>query len=887
MKHILALLLCILMFPLSAQEISDLMVNYAKKDASLEEIFEDLESQYGIRFSYATNAIENKMMDADFENAPIQAVLDYLLEEESMEYKIVENNILLRKSEAYKEVEDDNYNKSIHIKGKITNRHADEEVLEYATISISNSSIGTYSDERGRFDIEIPLKYLDENIIIHYLGFADEVYKISELDEEYLMVSMQDGQYSIDEVMIVNKEKPLRIGKVENSIQLNNAQINSSTSGVMGNDIGRQIQLLPGIAAHEDNSAAIKIRGSNSDETLMILDGMPIYNANHYYGVFCGVNTSFIDSVNIFKNTYPLHYGGRTAGLVELFSSQAQPKKSEVQVNVDLLTASAKVRIPLSDRSHLSIAGRSTINEVNNELFNITATPEQDVPEVQSFSQKVADRKNDPSFTFYDINAKYQYRNANNDLFTLNFFRSSDDVENFYNTSIKEKDEKELKINVKDTQSWSNTAASMMLSKNINSKLKWNTTTYITQYRNEEDNDLNLDKKYKQGNPPSPPNNPDSTMLGSNQDNELMDISIDSHLEYYFPSSSLQMGFMATHHDMNFRFEENRNNKLSGKDDFFELAAYAGYNFRLGEKLNINSGIRSTYFTNLKTTTHSPRLLLNYQISNHLSFKSSFSIENQVVRQLLYEYRGEPKELWISANNREIPILRSNNFMLGSTFRIGLFSIDVELYQKDMKGQLEYLLPNAGDASNNPEQLRDYKLFRGNGLVRGVDVIVSSGYRSYDTYVSYTLSRSEQQFKEVFQNAFFASENDRTHQLKWVNSLSTGSFTWGLNGVFVSGRPYTDISNVGQNVDLLELDPKKRLRRVRSYHRIDVSSCYVFDIGKYKASFTASVFNLLNTKNVQYIQSIITQDNTGQNIIVGNESELLNRTFNIGLNVCF
>ena len=47
-----------------------------------------------------------------------------------------------------------------------------------------------------------------------------------------------------------------------------------------------------------------------------------------------------------------------------------------MNLNLDLLTASADARIPLSENSHISIAGRSTIKEVNNQQFNtVTRTP--------------------------------------------------------------------------------------------------------------------------------------------------------------------------------------------------------------------------------------------------------------------------------------------------------------------------------------------------------------------------------------------------------------------------------------------------------------------------------------------------------------------------------
>ncbi|MEM9548481.1 MAG: carboxypeptidase-like regulatory domain-containing protein [Bacteroidota bacterium] len=887
----LALLLFFSFFTglVSAQRDMDIKVTYANQDASLEEIFNDLEQQYGIRFSYATSSIRHKTMNAAFENESITRVLDYLLANESMEYKIVANNVLLKKTETYSSNEDDSYKSSLHIKGKITNSNEDKEALGFATISISNSSVGTYSDEEGRFDIEIPEKYKNENVVIHYIGFEDEVYKISELKDEFLLVSLKNGPVSIDEITIVNREKPLKIGGNNGGIQLNKTQIGSTTSGLMGKDIARQIQLLPGIAAHEDNSAAIKIRGSNEDETLMVLDGMPIYNANHYYGIFSSLNAEYIDSVNIYKNTYPLHYGGKTAGLVELFSENSQPEKVEGNVAIDLMTATAEMRIPLSVHSNLSFAGRSTIREVNNQQFNTATNPFQTDALVQNFSQMVNDQKNDPDFTFYDFNAKYQYRNQKDDVFSLNFYRSADDVNNNFRTAIRDVNDNELKLIGTDTESWSNTAASMLFSKNISTGSRWNSTVFFTQYSNEEVNDLKLDKKRKKGGP-MPQGLPDMADLSSDQTNELMDFGIDSHLDFRLGPGMAKIGMMTTYHDIEYEFSDNRKSKLAGSDEFYEIAGYAGYDFRLGRSIDVSTGLRSTYFTNLRATKFSPRILVNYLASDQIAFKSSFNIENQVIRQFDFEYRGEPMALWVSSGGNDIPVLRSHNYMVGTTVKLNRFAVDVELYQKNINGQLEYLLPNLGESSNTNEQIREYKLFRGDGLVRGIDVILSSGYKNYDTYISYTLSKSQQRFKEIFQNNYFSSENDRTHQLKWVNTLTTGNFTWGLNGIYVSGRPYTEIRNFEAQQDPRDLDPDKRLKRLPAYHRIDVSAAYSFSIGSYKASLFASVFNLLNTENVQYIQAVATDfnsDNKIQNIVVGNESALLNRTLNLGFQIGF
>jgi ferric enterobactin receptor len=886
--NLVFIFLLIAVFANAQTDASDLLITYSKDEASLNEIFTDLEDQYGIRFSFATQSIGSKKMAVDFKGESISDVLEYLLEDIDMEYKILDENILVRKTKSYTENANDAYNKTLHIRGKVTNSASSAE-LDYATVSINNSTIGTYTDDNGRFDIEIPEQYFDELLTIQYIGFESTEYEISELEDAFLIISMTESQYAIDEITIVNKEKSINIGNSSNSTSLNKRQILSNTSGVMGNDIGRQLQLMPGITAHDDNSAEIKIRGSNSEETLMILDGMPIYSANHYYGIFSGVNTSYIDSVNLFKNTYPLQYGGKTAGLVELFSDNNQPVKTTATANIDLLTASGIIKVPMSSNSNLSIAGRSTITDVNNNQFNTANSALQENQRIQNFKEKAKDQNSDPSFKFYDMNANYQWSNKANSV-KLNFFRSADHVDNKYNIELADNQKNQINLVAVEDQSWSTTASSFMWDSNLNNKLSWHSRTFFSQYKNDQKNDLILSKKYNPNSPLPNNNNPLLAELKSEQNNELTDIGIDSYFDYKLKNQSIKLGLTATHHKIDYTFKENAKVRIQGKESFLELGGYAGYERLFGEKLIINAGLRAIYYSNIKEVKLSPRIAANYSITNKVRFKAAYGFEQQVVRQLDYNYRNQPMQLWVSAGNNNIPVLTSSNLMIGSTIKLGYVNLDVEFYQKNKTGVLEYVVPTPSNPSNSGAQEREYSLFIGNGVTRGLDLILGSGHGAYDTYLCYTLSSSRQQFEAIFKNKLYPSENDRRHQFKWINSLTTGKLTWGLNAIFVSGLPYIDITNIGLNGNIRDIDPTSIRKLLSPYHRIDISTSYDFNIGSFNSSLSLSVFNLMNTKNVKYRQSVSTETVANQlpiNTILGAETNLLNRTVNLGLRVDF
>ncbi len=884
MKYTLCLIFFLMhLFLFGQTEIDNIKINYNAHGLDLAEIFSELENQYGIRFSYATTAILDQPLEVEFKNKTIDDVLDYLLNDQNMEYKIVSNNILIRKTESYSEKENDEYLESIHLKGKVLQPGKTEEGLELATIAISNTPIGTYTDENGNFDLEIPAQYLSEELIFHALGYEDHVYKIAELEDNYVMIAMKTGGFSIDEIKIVNREKPIRIDSNNNSIGINSNQLNTTTSGLGGKDFAKQIQLLPGISAQDDTSAEIKIRGTSGDATMIILDGLPIYHTNHYYGIFSNINTSFIDSANIYKNNYPIQYDGKIGGVIELFSNNKQLKQTNANAEINLLTASVDAEIPLSNSTIISIAGRTTLDDISNSQFN-TFAPENTVEDiVQDFKDSRKNKSTDPKFKFFDINAKLQQKLRTNDLISIQFFKSNDDLSNRYNRRIEDSQQDKVELLANEQAHWDNTAIGLNYQMNLSSNLQWNTCFHYTRYDNEMTNDYQVETTSK-GNMQNPMMMIDSSQVRSKQANRLTDTGIDSHVAKRFGDHKLKIGLSAIRHNLFYKIEENKKDQLQGGKLFYESGLYGGYQGKIFSKLHINAGLRASYFDSNRGSYLSPRISFNYKLDNHINLKSSYGYYQQVIRQFQYEYRGEPMALWVSAGQNNIPVLKSHSLMSGITFKYDAISIDIELYRKDLEGMLEYAVLTPGNGSASPNEIRDYRLFKGDGISKGIDILISSGYKKYDTFLSYSLSKSDQRFEAIAKNQYFAAEDDRRHQLKWINSYRTGKILWGLNGIYISGRRYTDIESLGADGNITESQPEQRFRRLPAYERIDISATFDFNISKLHSSLSLSLFNVLNNENVKYVQSVTTaieQNQIPVNTVIGNDSNLLSRTINL------
>jgi ferric enterobactin receptor len=864
--------ICFLFLSNKASSQSEMRIDYQAEERSVLQVLKDIEEEYGVRFSYATESIENKKVKLNAKNQLLEDFLKTLLTDLQMDFKIFDQNILLRKNQNYHASNSPTYQKNLHLRGRVTNATATENIVS-ATIYISNSSIGTYSDEQGNFDIEIPAGFLQEKLMIQFLGYEQKAYRIAELEYEFMLIPLSESPLLIEEILIVNREKPIRSKAFDNSISLTKNQLSDLTAGLAGSDLARQLQLLPGINASNDASADIKIRGSNADETLLILDGMPIYHANHFYGIFSAINTAYLEEVNLYKNIFPIQYGGKTGGVVEMLSANEVSDTFKLNTEVNLLTASLNTAIPISPKSMFYFAGRTTYTDVSNSNFYSFADQQEAVSEVETFRGKVLRFSNNPNFKFNDINAKYALElNAKNNL-QLNFYSSADRFSNKYNREAINSGNFQLQLVNEEKESWDNLAANFNYQTIFNEQLALSTNFHYTKYHNAAFSAFNFKG-----------NNPNAISFGYQQNNEIQDLGADIHLTSGQSNRNLKAGISFTRHQILYRFIENDTESLFENTLISEFSPYAEYKFSPLKQLTIQAGIRGTYYEGTGKLYSSPRIMLNYSLSENTYLKTSFASNQQFLRELEYQYRGESKRLWVNAGSQEIPVLQSQNYMMGGLFRFKNLSADVEFYYKDMTGTLEYIVVNPGESVMALNTSRDYQFFTGTGIAKGMDILLSSGYKNYDTYLAYTLSKTTYKMPKIARGKDYPSEDDRRHQLKWINKLVFRQLTFGADWVYTSGRRYINSAKIEEGSNIRDLNPEDLFDDLPAYQRIDLSVTYAFPIKNSRSAIGISLFNALNNNNVKFIQTVVsfdTQNEMTVTPIFGSEANLLNRTFNL------
>ena len=108
-------------------------------------------------------------------------------------------------------------------------------------------------------------------------------------------------------------------------------------------DLMRSVQLLPGIEARSDWSAGFNVRGGEGDQSLILVDGYPIYNPYHLGGLFSTFIDATVGSVELRKGALPAKYGGRLSGVLDVQSAEPMSDEKHGSGEVSLVSSSMSV----------------------------------------------------------------------------------------------------------------------------------------------------------------------------------------------------------------------------------------------------------------------------------------------------------------------------------------------------------------------------------------------------------------------------------------------------------------------------------------------------------------------------------------------------------------
>ena len=429
MKNML-ILLFVFNLGLHAKGLSQEVKKARYINATLVEVFEDLKEQSGFGILYKLHELEADVrVNLDKENATVQEVLNEVLRNTDMHFKLQDDVIVIYKEKtAFIQKKDDKL-----IKGKILDENGDP--LPGANIIVQETGSGTITDTKGEFVLNV--KTLPVTLNVTFIGF--ETKKIKLENNEYLKLKLISALNDLMEVVVtgygeIEKRKlssSVSTIKGEDVIELGTSNVDQMLEGKIAGLVSMENTGTPGAAPK------IRIRGNSSitgnREPLWVVDGIilddpveisaaELNSADHVNligNAISSLNPEDIERIDVLKDASATAiYGTKAAnGVIVVTTKKGKGGGMNVQYTNRF---SIKTRADYDQLNLMNSADRIAVShEINERGLNYLT-----LPAPTSYEGALYDWQNH-NITFEQFQAQVtKFQKANTDWFDLLFENS-------------------------------------------------------------------------------------------------------------------------------------------------------------------------------------------------------------------------------------------------------------------------------------------------------------------------------------------------------------------------------------------------------------------------------------------------------------------------------
>ncbi len=629
-------------------------------------------------------------------------------------------------------------------------------------------------------------------------------------------------------------------------------------------DIIKTAQLLPGIQSGSEGSSGIYVRGGGPDQNLILLDGVPIYNANHLFGFFSVFNADAINSVKLVKGGFPAEYGGRLSSVIDIRMNEGDMKKIHGEGSIGIISSKLMLNGPIiKDKTSFMISARRTYIDFLARPFIAMA------------NKNNADKASGGYF-FYDVNAKINHIfNDNNRLY---FSAYLGDDKFYINSSIGYNDGSTANTNeTTGGLKWGNRIMALRWNHKFSPKLFSNVTLNYSNYRFTTGF---ASKTYEDATPDNPWEDFSFEYLSG-----ITDWGGNMNFYYYpGPNHKIQFGVGETYHTFKPGVNQLTINQSgtttdttfgSSKTYSHEFYGYVQDDFKIGNRFMANAGVHFSNFYVREKWYYAiqPRLALNFVLDEKSSLKASYSRTTQYLHLLTNTSIGLPTDLWVPVTD-SVPPQQGHQVALGYTRELNKgFRVGGEVYYKTMDNQIEY---KEGASFFGSNQDWENLIVVGSGYSYGMEVLLEKRTGKTTGWIGYTLSWTNRKFDAINNGEYFPYRYDRRHDIsvvlthKFNDKIDIGVvWVYGTgNAVTLALQQYNSLGDSEFGPSQVEHIDSRNNYRMPSYHRLDVG----VNIHKEKrwgeATWSFGIYNAYNRKNPFYLEYGYLKNSTNDNKVL-------------------
>ena len=732
------------------------------------------------------------------------------------------------------------YGQNKHSISGVIKEKATGETVIGATVAIGNGSTGTISNEYGFYSMTLPEDTII--LVVSYVGFQPSLHKFYLSSDTTLNIEISDEGVEIGEVLVRANSNTERVNSTQMGVEEISVKEAKEIAAIFGEvDIIKVMQLKPGVQSGTEGSAGVFVRGGGADQNFFILDEAPVYNPSHLFGFFSTFNADAIKNVKLYKAGFPSQYGGKLSSVIDIRMREGNRKRFEVTGGLGLISSRLTVEGPLKkDKGAFVISGRRTYVDLFTNALNRSNADNPDWNTI-------------PSYSFYDLNAKFNYDlGAKDRVFLSGYFGR--DVFNFVGDQIN--------FNF----DWGNIATTARWNHQISPQMFVNTSFTFSDYV------YDIKNQFDQFN----------VSIGSG----IRDVNLKSDFTW-LPSveHELRFGANAIYH----QFKVNRfdagsesgdlNFNAGSVFDAGEFGAYISDDWTVSDRLKLLTGVRVSGFYNEGKFYQGlePRAALKYSLNPEMSLKASYARMNQYIHLISTSGASLPTDVWYPSNKNVTP-QTSDLASAGFSWAIGkeLF-FSTEFYYKWLHRQIDF----RDGANLFVNDNLDQEFIFGKGKSYGGEVYLEKKRGDFRGWIGYTLSWTWRSFDEISDGKWFHPKYDRRHDVSIVAMYDlkflgpkyplTLSATWVYGTGNAESLPvgrYIETDIVGENpYNFVPIYTERGGFRMPAYHRMDLG--LIWDLNplskkRFKSDLTFSIYNVYNRRNpfFMFIETVYAEDDT-------------------------
>lgn len=615
-------------------------------------------------------------------------------------------------------------------------------------------------------------------------------------------------------------------------------------------DVLKVLQLTPGVQSGNEGTSGLYVRGGGPDQNLILLDGVPVYNASHLFGFFSIFNADAINSIELIKGGFPARYGGRTSSVVDINMKEGNAKEFHGEGSIGLISAKLTLEGPIwKDRTSFIISGRRTY--------------------VDLFMQPIIDKINESDdekistgYYFYDLTAKINHRFSTKDRIYLSAYMGADnfyledDYQSPYTSDYSSRSESRI--------NWGNITSALRWNHIYTSQLFGNTTVTYSRFRFNTGYEWEEHQKYNQG------RYNDINAYNMDYNSSIEDWSGKVSFDYIpSPDHYIRMGASVINHlfkpgvttfsetsiDMDTTMGASR-----VRTNEFDL--YVEDDFFINDKLKVNAGlhwsgfsVRNSFYNYLQ-----PRISARYLLTDQIAVKASYARMSQYVHLLTNSGISLPTDLWVPSTDKLKPQV-SDQFAFGLVNNFNkTYEASVEAYYKKMDNVLEY---REGASFFDLDGYWENKILQGKGESYGIEFFGKKKTGKLTGWIGYTLSWTNRTFDLINNGKTFPYKYDRRHDLSIVaiyqpskNIELSGTWVYGTGNAitiptasFTGGSPFTPYGYAPEVIAYTE----RNSYRMDPYHRLDLGISFIRKTRWGESRWVIDFYNTYSRQNPFYI----------------------------------